>query len=382
MTAPAPTSGPAPSAFPAPSGLVGTDGPATASGSGSSAYGSFASGSLASGSLASGFVTAEAVALELRPARLGSRAIALMIDVMVQAVVAMILVALTGILWPLIPSVLVDEALLDTVIRVVTVLVLLLYPAYVETRTNGRSPGKSAMGLRVIREDGGPIRPRHAFTRALIGLAVEWPGLLMLPLTWAGSLATMLFSDKGRRLGDLAAGTLVIHERRPSGFRYVPPMPPELAPWAATTDLSTVDDELAEAVRQFLSRHTDLHEPHRSQLLRSLAAEVGTRVTPPAPPGVAPLPFLTAVLAERRRRSAAQLVNGRLVSERLLPGFGQTRPYLVRRDPGVLPPSPHPRPPAPPSVPPPPPAAPFPAAPGTAPLRPQTPSTDDSPAPG
>ncbi|WP_232344300.1 RDD family protein [Actinoplanes awajinensis] len=278
-------------------------------------------------SSATGLVTAEAVALDLRPARLGSRAIALMIDILVQAALAGVLMLVAGVIMAVLPEKLVDDALSATVWRVLVVAVLLAYPTIVETRTNGRSVGKTAMGLRVIREDGGPIGVRQAFTRALIGFTLEWPGLLLPFLTWAGSLAIMIGSDRGRRLGDLAAGTLVVHERRPLPFRYVPGMPADLAPWAAAADLSAVDDELAGAVRHYLSRAQELAEPASSALLQSLAVEVGARVTPPPPSGTPPWLFLCAVLAERRRRYAAQLAAGRLVTERLLPGFGRRPLY-------------------------------------------------------
>ncbi|GLW31089.1 transporter [Actinoplanes regularis] len=278
---------------------------------------------------ASDLVTAEAVALDLRPARLGSRAIALGIDILVQAVVAFGLVIVARIILLILPESIVDDALVAVVVRSVIVLVMIGYPTIVETRTNGRSPGKSAMGLRVIREDGGPIRARHAFTRALIGFTIEWPGLLLPFLTWAVALTVMLFSENGRRIGDLAAGTLVVHERRPAPFRFVPLMPAALASWAAVTDLSAVDDELAARMRQFLSRVGELREPHRGALERMLTEEVGARVSPPPPPGTPPYFFLAAVLAERRRRYAAQLAAGRSVTERLLPGFGRSARRLT-----------------------------------------------------
>src|SRR5690349_4112208 len=48
-------------------------------------------------------------------------------------------------------------------------LVLLLLPAAVETFTRGRTLGKLALGLRVVRDDGGPITARHAIVRSLVG---------------------------------------------------------------------------------------------------------------------------------------------------------------------------------------------------------------------
>ena len=74
----------------------------------------------------------------------------------------------------------------------------------------------------MVRDDGGPIRFRHALTRALVGVALEWPGLILPLVTWVVSLGTMLSARSGKRLGDLAAGTIVIHERTPAAWGWVP----------------------------------------------------------------------------------------------------------------------------------------------------------------
>ncbi|WP_229075619.1 RDD family protein [Actinoplanes sp. DH11] len=266
-------------------------------------------------------VNAEAVALDVRPARLGSRALALGVDICVQAVLVLFLLAVTSITLRALPPSLVDDALFDTTLRTVVVIVLLAYPTLIETVTNGRSVGKLLVGLRVVRDDGGPIRLRHAFTRALIGFAVEWPGLLLPLVTWMISLGTMLGSARGRRLGDLAAGTMVVHVRRPYPWLPVPPMPQHLAGWAAVADLAAVDDRLALSVRQYLSRAALLRDPHRSRLRQDLAGEVAARVRPAPPAGTPPDAFLAAVLAERRRRS---LPAGDALAERLMRDPGGT----------------------------------------------------------
>ena len=269
-------------------------------------------------------ISAEAVEIDIRPARLGSRAVALAVDIVVQLLLVLLLLVVTGLVLQALPPSLVDGALTDAVLRGSVVVVLLGYPIGMETLTNGRSPGKLMMGLRVIRADGGPIRLRHAATRALVGLAVEWPGLLMPLVTWVVSVGTMLSSRHGRRLGDLAAGTLVVHVRRPAPWLPVPGMPPGLAGWAAVADLSAVDDRLALAVRQFVSRVPQLREPQRTRLERELTAELAARVTPAPPPGTPAGAFLTAVLAERRRRAEAQAAAGRSWSAELLPALSGT----------------------------------------------------------
>ena len=135
-----------------------------------------------------------------------------------------------------------------------------------ETVSGGRTLGKYVLGLRVVRDDGGPIRFRQAMTRGLVSAAIEFPGLLAPPLTWLACLWTMTVSPQSKRLGDYAAGTVVIHERTPSVWGWMPPYAPGLAGWAGTLDLAGMDDELALAVRHYLSRQRQLREPARSQL--------------------------------------------------------------------------------------------------------------------
>ncbi|WP_164842536.1 RDD family protein [Actinoplanes solisilvae] len=267
--------------------------------------------------VADGLVSAEAVEIELRPARLPSRALALFLDCLIMIAPAVLMAAIARAVFALF-----DEALGSAAMTVGVALVFVGYPVLSETLLKGASVGKYALGLRVIREDGGPLRARHALTRALVGFAVEFPGLLLLFLCWPAGILTMLASRQGRRLGDLAAGTIVVHEREAVPWRASPLMPPDLAGWASTLDLTAVDDALALEIRQFVTRVRELREPYRAGLLHQLADEVTPRLTPPPPPGLAPWLVLVAVLAERRRRQEAQLVTARAVTYRVLPTFG------------------------------------------------------------
>jgi uncharacterized RDD family membrane protein YckC len=269
-------------------------------------------------------VSGEAVEVEVRYARLGSRALALALDIAAQCVLALLLLVLIVPLLAALPGNLVDEAFGRAATLVAVIIVFIVYPATMETLTNGRSLGKYALGLRVVREDGGPIRLRHALTRTLVGVAVEWPGLLLPLLTWVGSLLTMLFSPRGRRLGDLAAGTFVIHERTPAGWGRTPAMPPHLAAWASTLDLTGLDDELALAARHYLARSGQFREPADTRLRYLLASAVYAKISQPPPPGTAPWLFLAAVLAERRHRASLGAYEARALTDRIWPGFGRS----------------------------------------------------------
>jgi len=266
-------------------------------------------------------------------ARVGSRVLALLVDIAVQLVLAVVLLIIVGLA---LSSVRVDAALEGALFTVGAVLVLVGYPTFCETLTRGRSVGKYAVGLRVVRDDGGPVRFRHALTRSLVGVAVEWPGLVLPLVTWIASLTTMLANPRGKRLGDLAAGTMVIHERTPASWGWVPGMPPPLVGWASALDLTGLDDDLALAVRHFLARGHGLAEPERSRLGQALAGEILAKTTPPPPPGVPGWAYLAAVLAERHRRAAHRLARARAATAALWPGLAvPARPATMLARPPV-----------------------------------------------
>ena len=102
------------------------------------------------------------------------------------------------------------------------------------------------------------------------------------------------------------AGTVVISERGPK-LEPPPVMPPALAPWASTLQLSGLKPEAAQLARQFLSRATQLHPQVRDQMAYRITADVVAQISPPPPPGVPPQYVLAAVLAERHRRELMRL---------------------------------------------------------------------------
>ncbi|MCX5333639.1 MULTISPECIES: RDD family protein [unclassified Streptomyces] len=239
-------------------------------------------------------VTGEAVALELRPARLPSRALAVLLDllvgVIVYVVVTIALVASTASL---------DEAAQFAVSLAAFVLVLVGGPIAVETLSHGRSLGKMAFGLRVVRDDGGPIRFRHALVRGGIGV-IE----ILLTFGVVACVASLV-SARGRRLGDVFAGTLVVRERVPVAHTgFLPPPPPWLAGRFSGLDLSAVPDGLWLAIRQYLGRMQQLDPQVGWAMAERLAADVAARTGTPAPQGVPPAAYLTAVVQERQAREA------------------------------------------------------------------------------
>ncbi|WP_299557750.1 RDD family protein [uncultured Mycolicibacterium sp.] len=240
-------------------------------------------------------VTGDAVVLDVQIAQLPVRAAAALVDL-----IAMFVGYVLGLVLWAVAAEDVDPALAAAILVIFTVLVLVGYPVVFETATRGRSLGKLALGLRVVSDDGGPERFRQALFRALAGVLELWM------FTGAPAVICSLLSGRGKRIGDYFAGTVVISERA-ARLGPPPPMPPELAWWAASLQLSGLSPELTERARQFLSRATQLTPPVRAQLGYRIAAEVAARIAPPPPPGVHPERMLAAVLAERHRRELARL---------------------------------------------------------------------------
>ncbi|BDX29958.1 hypothetical protein TUM20985_05050 [Mycobacterium antarcticum] len=243
-------------------------------------------------------VTGDAVVLDIQIAQLPVRALAALVDLTVIGigyVVGVILWAAT--IYDF------DDALSAAVLVIFTVLTIVGYPIAFETATRGRSLGKMALGLRVVSDDGGPERFRQALFRALSGFVEIW--------MFAGGPAVIcsMLSARGKRIGDVFAGTMVISERAPKLPAPVP-MPPALAWWASSLQLSALRPEQAELARQFLSRASQLEPQLRDQMAYRICAEVVAQISPPPPAGAPPPLVLAAVLAERHRRELVRLRPG------------------------------------------------------------------------
>lgn len=241
-------------------------------------------------------VTGDAVVLDVAIAQLPVRTLAALIDIVVIAVGYVVGV----VLWSITLTQL-DEALSAAILIIFTVLTLVGYPVLMETATRGRSLGKMALGLRVVADDGGPERFRQALFRGLAGFVEIWM------LTGGPAVICSLVSAKGKRLGDIFAGTVVISERGPK-LNPPPVMPPALAWWAASLELSGLGPEQAELARQFLSRSAQLDPRIRHEMGSRIFGEVAARISPPPPPGAPAEYVLAAVLAERHRRALARLM--------------------------------------------------------------------------
>lgn len=251
-------------------------------------------------------ISGDAVALNLPAAGVGARAVSGLLDVLVTVT---LFVAITF-LYAL-AAISTNEAILHVAIVGAAITALLVIPTTVETWTRGRSVGKWAMGLRVVRDDGGTITAQHAFTRALVGVVEVY----LLSATPA--LIAILLHRRGKRLGDLAAGTYVVRERSTLRLPAPAPMPPALAGWAQSADIAVLPRPLALGVRQFLHRAASLTPQARTAVGNDLAKQLLDHVSPPPPPGTPPEAFLVAVAAARRDRDLARLHREQRLRQRL-----------------------------------------------------------------
>lgn len=139
-----------------------------------------------------------------------------------------------------------------------------LAPAWFEVNWGGATPGKKALGLVVLHDDGTPVGWPAALARNLLR-AIDF-----LPLFYAVGLVAMLMNREFKRLGDLAAGTIVAYsEPKPRGFA-IPKAPPAAPPVVLT---------LAEqrAILDFAERAPGLTEERAEELASIPRALVGRR---------------------------------------------------------------------------------------------------------
>ncbi|MEA2844187.1 MAG: hypothetical protein QOJ69_1858 [Actinomycetota bacterium] len=240
-------------------------------------------------------VTSEAVPLDLRLAGLGSRFLGLIIDWTIQfAALFALLMASIGLTGGSLGGVGI------AILILLSFLIILGYPVALETLWRGRTVGKAALGLRVVTTEGGPITFRHAAIRTALGI-------VDFPLTsGAAAVISVLATRRNQRLGDLAAGTLVLRERTglPQPVATTFAVPAGLESYAASLDVSSLTAEDYRAVRALVLRAPNLSPPVRYQLALELADALSSRVRPLPPAGIQPVWYLICVAAVYQRRTA------------------------------------------------------------------------------
>jgi len=217
--------------------------------------------------------TGESVAFSYELAGLGSRFLAVFVDMTLQLVGAVVLFGAVGVVFavlgPVRQSALVDAAgSLLMAAGIFTVFMIFFgYFIFFEWRWNGRTPGKRLLGLRVVRDGGFPVDFIASAIRNLLRIVEFGFGF------YAVSAICMLLSPQNRRLGDLAAGTIVVRDAR---YERGAPIAGGFAGDPLLRDVSSRDREL---VHRYLERRSALDGRSR----REVAAEIAGRVRPRLP---------------------------------------------------------------------------------------------------
>lgn len=226
--------------------------------------------------------TPERVELHYVLANVGNRFLAAAIDHLIQVafilLVLLIAASLQG--WNLFTGM--SDWAAALAVLAVFVIIWGYFVAF-ETVWSGQTPGKRIMRLRVVREDGRPIRFFEAFVRNLLRLAVDMqPGL-----SYAIGVVCVIFSPRSKRVGDYVAGTVVMKERATEApsleeiiklseleqQRLEQAGPP---PFIADTRLLT-ERELR-AMEAFLKRRYELNEQQRAHLAARIALPISARL--------------------------------------------------------------------------------------------------------
>jgi uncharacterized RDD family membrane protein YckC len=236
-------------------------------------------------------VTPEAVVLDFDTASVGTRVIARLVDALLAVTIG---TTLLGVVAPALASVGAAEA----GFVLVGFLTLFGYPAICETLW-GTTPGKSALGLRVITEEGGPVAFRHAAIRS----ALQVVDLLLVPVGVLG-VGSMLAGRRDQRFGDRLAGTLVVRSAslsmrsRAVGF---PPLP-GYEGYVASLDVGPLTSDRYELLRSFLIRVDELTSDARRHLARRLAGPTAAMIGHTPPSWMSDEVFLASVAAAYQQR--------------------------------------------------------------------------------
>jgi uncharacterized RDD family membrane protein YckC len=250
--------------------------------------------------------TPERVELHYVLANIGNRFLAAGIDHLIQTVAMVIILLAAGALsnWQFFSSMNVWTAAL-------TVLVIFsIYWGYFvafETLWSGQTPGKRIMRLRVVREDGRPVRFFEVFVRNLLRLAIDFQPLP----SYAVGVISIIFSARSKRIGDFVAGTVVVKERAteaPSLSEIIKVSEIEQQRMERTTpapflaDTRLLSEQELRAVETFLKRRFELKEPNRAALAARIAHPISIKLGI-ATDGLGPESLLEEVDRQHRAQS-------------------------------------------------------------------------------
>ena len=235
--------------------------------------------------------TPENVAFGYEVAGLGSRFMAAIVDTLLILIIQVIVnLVLALVIWGVLGQFISDESALviwaTALLGMVAFAFFWGYYIFFEMSWNGQSPGKRWMGLRVICTNGTPITLTESIIRNLVRL------IDFLPFYYGLGVVTMFINDQSRRLGDLAAGTLVVWDRpaitlESLGMASSPVIPTRnISPRVAALPVERLSEQDLRLVEEFFRRRHDLatRADLAQRLLRQLYEQMGLE-----PPQLDPL---------------------------------------------------------------------------------------------
>lgn len=231
--------------------------------------------------------TSEGVTVSLTIAGIGSRTLAALLDILLVGTALVLIGAVTS------RTADVDELLTLGVLTAVVVFVPFAYLITLETLNGGKTIGKMAAGIKVVRTSGAPVGFGAASVRALL-LPID-------VLLFGVGIVAMFVSGKSQRLGDMAAGTVVVRDR----FRPVTDTTTGTG-WTGLSldtprwDVTAITDEEIAVVRSFLTRATGLEAQARASYAAQLRERIAPRVGG-AEQGLTDEQFLARVVTEKHR---------------------------------------------------------------------------------
>jgi uncharacterized RDD family membrane protein YckC len=255
--------------------------------------------------------TPELVAIQMPLAGIGSRFIALLIDTLIW-LAAIIVLALAS--WILVPGITAFSKISAQWALAIYVFVLFVlnwgYFTLFEAFWNGRTPGKRLARIRVIQQSGRPVGLFESMARNFIRYVDQ------IPFFYAVGVIAMFSTRQHQRLGDLAAGTLVVRDNQQetplwgeSGTSIFSahvlaegnPVPePNLAFSLPATSIARLSPSDLEVLEGFFARRLDLSLATRAALAERIAAAIQAKSGLELPPGVSVETFLEATARELR----------------------------------------------------------------------------------
>jgi len=262
--------------------------------------------------------TPESVSVGLPVAGVGSRFVAALLDVLILLAVLIAFGIVIAVSTAILGAGTIGGYIALALGTLVTSVVFFGYFVFFEIAWNGQTPGKRATGLRVIMASGYPVTPFAVLVRNVLRLVDALPGFYALGFYTVG-IVTMLVDKRSRRLGDLAAGTMVIKEGREGGLSSLsaPSIPvgtplgrglwgdesnesvgaANTARQLAGAEVSLLTREDEALIRGFLARRGALEGARRAALAGQIAAVVHGHIG--GDPPYAPEAYLEQALTAR-----------------------------------------------------------------------------------